>query len=124
MLLFACAVIFFLLSTHHIFVDLRTVLKLFLRHILKTSSRHYQSNNFPSSKTSKNVFKSSSRHPQNIFKKSSKHVLKASWRTKKYLQGRDLYLYLTNLNLHLTNLYLTNLYLTNVGGFQDKTKMH
>ena len=47
-----------------------------------------------------------------------------SWRPTKYLLGKNLYPFLTNLNLSLTNLYLTNLYLTNLRRIQQKSDMH
>ena len=50
-----------------------------------------------------------------IFKTYLKDVLE----TNKKFTGRNVYLYLTNLNLHLTNLYLANLRLANIRQIQD-----
>ena len=79
--------------------------------VLKTPSTRLQRNNFTSSKTSwRHVLKMSWRH---VFKMSWRHALKTSWRhygDKQYIYWG--YLYLTNLNVHLTNIYFTNLYLT------------
>ena len=75
---------------------------------LKTSSRRLWRQIF--------ILKTSSRH---VLKTSSRHASKTSWRATKYLLGRNIYLYLTKLNLHLANLYLTNLV-----QMQGKSEMH
>ena len=51
--------------------------------------------------SSRPVLETSSRH---VLKIPSRHNLKMSSRPKKYLLRRNIYLYLTNLTLHLTNL--------------------
>ena len=70
-----------LVSSHQTFVALEDVLKTSSRHVLKTSSKCLQRNNFSSSKTSwrrlEDVLKTSSRH---VFKTSSRHVFKTSSR--------------------------------------------
>ena len=53
--------------------------------------------------------------PDTVFKICLEYIFKTFLRdvfkTKKYLLGRNLHLYLTNLNLYLTDPYLENLYL-------------
>ena len=88
----------FHMITQQTITGLQDVHKTSSRYFLKTSWNRLQRNNFLSSKT--------------------------SWRPAKCVLGRNLYLYLTNLNLHLTNLYLTNLYLTNLALIQDNFKAH
>ena len=51
-------------------------------------------------------------------------VFQKSWRPTKCLLGRNLYLFLRDLNLYLTNLYQTNLYLKSLRRIQDKSKMN
>ena len=127
------------------FVRLEDVLKMYSRHVLKTSSSRLQRDNFTTSKTSwrhlakmswgrledflkaswktkncyaEDVLKTSWRHAlktswRHVLKMSWRHVLKTSWRHYGDKQNTYWgYLYLTNLNVHLTNLYFTNLYLT------------
>ena len=80
------------------------------RHVLKTSSTHFQRNNFTSSKASW-------RRLQDVLedKKPSRwrHLEDISWRCLEDTMERDKILTgdLTNLNVYLTNLYFTNLYL-------------
>ena len=61
---------------------------------------------------------------QEIFKICLEVVFQFLKRPTNCLLERNLYLFLTNINLYLTNLYLTNLYLTKLKQIQDKSKMH
>ena len=90
------------LGSQQTFVDLQDV--------LETSSRRLQQNNFTSSKTS---FKHQqlARRLEVVLEEKLIVRLKMSWRPANYLLGRNIYLYLTNLNLHLTN--LSNKYISN-----------
>ena len=122
------------ISKSNIFEIWRVILEnvpskhLLVQDALKTSWRRPQRNNFLLQDVLENencyaedVLKTSWR---NLLKTSSRHTSKTSLRPKKYLQGRIIYLYLTNLILHLANLYLANLYLTNLWQIQDKSKKH
>ena len=53
---------------------------------------------------------------RHVFKMSSRHAWKTSRRPTKYLPGRNIYLYRTNLNLQLAILYLANVYLRQIQG--------
>ena len=68
------------------------------------------------------MLKTSSRCPQDMSSRRLQDMswscfpdLLTSWRPTKCSLGRNLYLFLINLNLCQTNVYLTNLYLASVG---------
>ena len=95
------------------------------RHVLKTSSTRLQCNNLTSSKTS---WRRLGRRKIVTLNTSWRHVLKTSWRhilktSSRHLGGKQnfywWYLYLTNLNVHLTNPCFTNLYLSNLSRIQN-----
>ena len=77
------------------------------------------------------MLKTSSRCPQDMSSRRLQDMswscfpdLLTSWRPTKCSLGRNLYLFLINLNLCQTNVYLTNLYLASVGRIYGKFKMH
>ena len=99
--------------------DISWSVRLVLQYVFSVTisylERRLHHNNFSSSKTFSRRLQEIL---QDVLKALSKinsfyaeYILKTSWRPTKYLLGRNIYLYLKNLNLDLTNLYVANLYL-------------